>query len=136
MREVYLTLTPGIPGVTKNAAEFTLTKFSRWLRRGLNDGRKQLKYFLRARASGPQFYKKNYSSYFSTRRKALEGKEGDEFTVAKVKYTIASVEKENTLMLAFAGDKPLVLKIVSLKIINAICDRSEIIFRVGPENVL
>ena len=32
-----------------------------------------------------------------------------------MKYTIASVEKDNTLLLAFAGEKPLVLKIVSEK---------------------
>ena len=52
---------------------------------------------------------------FVTLKILNKAKEGDEFTVAKVKYTIASVEKDNTLLLAFAGEKPLVLKIVSQK---------------------
>ena len=51
-------LTLGIPGVTKNAAEFTLTKFSRWLRRGLIDGRKQLKYISGRELQALNFIKK------------------------------------------------------------------------------
>ena len=47
--------------------------------------------------------------------KALaDGKSDEEFLCAKVKHKIATIEKDNTLMHAFAGDNPLVMKIVSI----------------------
>ena len=46
--------------------------------------------------------------------KALsDGKEDDEFTSAKAKFKIATIEKEGTLMHARAGEVPMVAKIVS-----------------------